>query len=353
MQKVEYIHISCGQSYSYNFLHLSIQEYFAAYYISLKGDKSTDLGNMVKRFLSGLTGSFNVNKMELDVYDFHCVYESQNFALLRDVTPYVYDDNFMIPTDMYVIGSCIAFSKKQWSLYFYGHITDDHLELLYTGITAQKEVTACIEDLNLSDNDIISAGIDHLMKLPLQSLQYLNLSRNKLDDRGCDQLAKLVPSLSHLETLRLSYNNITPSGHINLLKAISKISLFKLTLSSPSEEECHLLMSLPNLQKLSIYDFDEIKALAMGLTSNDSLQELYLFCETPSFSNTFYYYLYVSLTTNSTLKKLMLVDSMLSYDPDEIPPYDDMIEEEIKEFHLANLIKDLRQLLSCPVSKHL
>ena len=37
MQKVEHIHISCGQSYSYNFLHLSIQEYLAAYHISLIG----------------------------------------------------------------------------------------------------------------------------------------------------------------------------------------------------------------------------------------------------------------------------------------------------------------------------
>ena len=37
MQKVEHIHTCGGLLYSYSFLHLSIQEYLAAYYISLTG----------------------------------------------------------------------------------------------------------------------------------------------------------------------------------------------------------------------------------------------------------------------------------------------------------------------------
>ena len=88
-----------------------------------------------------------------------------------------------------------------------------------------------------------SAVIDHLVKLRIKSLQSLNLSDNKFNNEGCDKLTKLVPSLSHLESLRML---ITPGGHINLLEHVGKLSNFKLTLSSPSEEECQLLMSLTN-----------------------------------------------------------------------------------------------------------
>ena len=86
------------------------------------------------------------------------------------------------------------------------------------------------------------------MKLPLQSIYYLNLSMNEIDYEGCDKLANLVPLLPHLECLCISQNNITPGGHINLLNAIGKLS--HLMLSSPSEEECHLLTSLTNFQYL-------------------------------------------------------------------------------------------------------
>ena len=41
----------------------------------------------------------------------------------------------MTPTNMYVIGSCIALSKQQWTLNL--HIIKDHLEMSY----AQNEVT--------------------------------------------------------------------------------------------------------------------------------------------------------------------------------------------------------------------
>ena len=343
MQKVEHIHISCGQSYSYNFLHFTIQEYLAAYHISLKGDKSTDLGNMVRRFLSGLTGYFNIKYMEeLDVNDCYCIYESQNVTLLRDqeVVPRLYLDTRVTLTDMYIIGSCIALSKQQWKLAFqYNFLTDDHLDMLYAGINAQNEVTGRIKELNLCNNNITSTSIDHLMKLPLQCLHYLNLSMNRLDNKGCDKLANLVPLLPHLHYLNISDNRITPGVHMNLLNAIGKVSDFELTLSSPSKKECHFLMSLTNLESLCIYDLDEIEALATRLTSNTTLHALYLY-DMPTFSNTLYRYLYSSLTTNHTLKKLVLLYTILRFDPENMILPRDNIVEEFEEFYLADLIKD-------------
>ena len=353
MQKVEDIHVSCGQFYSRNFLHLSIQEYLAAYYISFKGDKSTDLGNMVERFLSGLTGSFKIKGSEPNCHDCYCLYESQNVTLLREVTPQLdVSGSAVMPTDMYIIKSCIALSEQEWILGFeFCDLTDDHLEMLCDSFDVQNEVTGSIAMLNLLGNQITSAGIDHLMKLPLQSLLYLNLSMNKLDNVGCDKLAMLVPSLSCLKSLCVSQNIITPGGHMRLLNAISNFSNFDLSLSSPSEEECHMLMSFENLQ---IFELSEIKALVMGLASNSSLEALYLY-DTPDSSH-LYYCLYSSLTTNKTLKRLVLLDTYLELDDvsshddvsscddasscDDISPHNDMIEEEIEEFYLADLIKE-------------
>ena len=353
MQKVEHIHISSGQSYSYNFLHLSIQEYLAAYHISIKGHKSTELGNMVKRFLSGLTGYFDVEKMEeLHADDCHCVYESQNVNLLRDlkVKPLLLFclHSYMTLTDMYIVGSCIALSEQHWKLNIRDcQLTDDHLEMLYAGIKAQNEVTGSIEELILPNNEITSTGIDHLMKLPIQSLKHLNLLMNELDNEGCDKLANLVPLLPHLQFLNISLNSIRPGGHMNLLNAIGKLSHFELTLSSPSIEECCLLMSLKNLQKLIIFDFDEIETLPKGLFSNNTLQSLYFF-DPVTDSNTLYLFLYDLLATNHTLKKLVLLDVYVDLDPDKISPCDEMIveeiEEEIEEFYLADLIKENRTI---------
>ena len=112
-------------------------------------------------------------------------------------------------------------------------------------------------------------------------------------------------------------------------------------LSSPSEEECHLLKSLTNFQYLIIYNLNEIEALTTGLASNTTLQKLH-FCNPVTDTNTLYYYLYSSLTTNYTLKGLecLVLNTCLELDPNNIPPHDDMIVEEIEEFYLADLIKE-------------
>ena len=60
MQKVEHIHISCSQSYSYSFLHLSIQEYLAAYHISLMDPNPLQVELKVEKFLCDLTRSCNL-----------------------------------------------------------------------------------------------------------------------------------------------------------------------------------------------------------------------------------------------------------------------------------------------------
>ena len=79
MQKVEHIHISCGQSYSYDFLHLSIQEYLAAYHLSLIGSNPLQVELKVEKFVCGLTKRCNSDRVgwswqQDHIHMLHCLY---------------------------------------------------------------------------------------------------------------------------------------------------------------------------------------------------------------------------------------------------------------------------------------
>ena len=264
MQKVEHIHISCGQSYSYNFLHLSIQEYLAAYHLSLIGSNQLQVELKVEKFLCGLTRTHNFIPVKLpwekdDIHMLHCLYESQKTTFSEKSINYSITcshEKRMLPSDVYVIGSYIALTKLQWGLVFEREfLSDEHFEMLCAGINAQNKVSCLIKALNLKRSYITSVSIDHFMTLPSslwQSLTYLDLSHCNLGNEGCDKLADFIPLLSQLNSLKIQYNNITSGGHINLLKAVVSLPDFSLKLSSPNEEEYQLLASLKNLRVLTI-----------------------------------------------------------------------------------------------------
>ena len=264
MQKVEHIHISRGQSYSYNFLHLSIQEYLAAYHLSLIGSNQLQVESKVEKFLCGLTRTHNFIPVKLpwekdDIHMLHCLYESQKTTFSEKSINYSITcsrEKRMLPSDVYVIGSYIALTKLQWLLLFKNEfLSDEHFEMLCAGINAQNKVSCLIKALNLKRSYITSVSIDHFMTLPSslwQSLTYLDLSHCNLGNEGCDKLAEFIPILSQLNSLKIHDSNITSGGHINLIKAVVNLPDFSLKLSSPSEEEYQLLASLKNLKVLTI-----------------------------------------------------------------------------------------------------
>ena len=264
MQKVEHIHISCGQSYSYNFLHLSIQEYLAAYHLSLIGHNPLQVELKVEKFLCGLTKTCNFDRVgwscqQDNIHMLHCLYESQKTTLSEELIDYSITcshEKRLLPSDMYVIGSYLALANQQLGLMFDKEfISDEHFEMLCAGINAQNKVSCLIMTLNLKRNNITSICIDYFMTLPSslwQSFTYLNLSHSNLGNKGCDKLAEFIPLLSQLNFLKIHDSNITSGGHINLLKAVVSLPDFSLKLSSPSEKEYQLLASLKNLRALII-----------------------------------------------------------------------------------------------------
>ena len=264
MQKVEHIHISRGQSYSYNFLHLSIQEYLAAYHISLLGSNPLRVEFKVEKFLCGLTKTCKFNRFgwswqQDDIHMLHCLYESQKTTLSgqsinNNIT--CLRKKRLLPSDMYVIGSYLALTKQKWRLMFEEEfLSDEHIEMLCAGINAQNKVSCLIKTLNLKRSNITFIGIEHFMTLPSslwQCFTYLNLSHSSLGNEGCDKLAEFIPLLPQLNSLKIHKSEINSGGHINLLKAVANLPDFSLKLSSPIEEEYQLLASLKNLRVLTI-----------------------------------------------------------------------------------------------------
>ena len=232
MQKVEHIHISSGQSYSYNFLHLSIQEYLAAYHISLIGTSPFQVELKVEKFFCGLTRTCNFD-WTLNIHILHCLYESQKTTFSGELRKCITCscEKHLSPSDMYVIGSYLALTKLKWAVNLgYEFLSDEHFEMLCAGINAQNKVSCLIKTLNLKHSVITSIGIEHFMTLPSslwQSFTYLNLSHSNLGNEGCDKLAEFIPLLSQLNSLKIHESKITSGGHINLIKAVANFPDFR------------------------------------------------------------------------------------------------------------------------------
>ena len=193
MQSIPELHFSSGISISYNFLHLTVQEFLAAYYLSLQRDIGVQIHDeSVTRFLAGITklnnpailpkqlpkysvvvkasslreviydelpeelphGALRVVKThETNVVDYVFVeyhvhlggstlfYESQNKAQLEASigieTAFLEITSRMTPMECFAAGWCIGNTVCKWKLCFnetFGSISPDCMEMLHAGI---------------------------------------------------------------------------------------------------------------------------------------------------------------------------------------------------------------------------
>ena len=164
MQEVHELYVDKGDCVSYNFLHLTIQEYLAAVHLSMqpmdvqiqhfKEKKTKSSFVMVLRFLSGLTKLHNYPQQDLalilesqDRYgwsrlNFHWLFEAQNVEYISSVLKkkVLSVDDLSTPFDAYALGYCVAHSNLRWNL---SHFTKDSTinDMLVIGL--QAEETQC------------------------------------------------------------------------------------------------------------------------------------------------------------------------------------------------------------------
>ena len=365
MQTCPELYVDRGASVSYNFLHLTVQEYLAAYHISqqsrdeqvafmrehtkskyiwetlmgqdLKGKKL----EVVVRFLAGLTelgrdlwdvvrefachGQHNI-RLEI----LHWLFESQCPSAVTSVLGsdcVHFDCDSSQPFDWYVLGYCIAHSSCEWKLKLQ-YCELESVELFLRGLNLQHQdqcqLRGKIKEIRLDYNDEPDPAIAHLLvdNMPqlsvFHNLTHLDLTGCGLTSETCNLLCKCYPQ--HLEYLNLSCNsNIGRGGAVNLITSLTKFSTIReLSLSGTGIgfEDCkalsELLASSKYINVLVICDEGEldefilssnsVQLIVDGLSHNTSLEKLNM--RWSNFSSENVFELASVLRVNTRLKEL-------------------------------------------------
>ena len=378
MQRVRELYVGEATAVSYNFLHLTVQEYLAAFHLSqqpvekqIKHFRKYEQAkehkrqwsmpvypktptekqreevkqqrhfHMVLRFLCGITqfkeysneqlntfliedsgyDSFFIDSSDEESGDdsssvvrkvtfntLHWLFEAHDSKVIAkvlgssDIQPHERVTQYgyyglkhyvrATPFDCFVLGYCVSHSNCTWKISC--DIGDEGVEMLVRG--AVEEETHCtggISEMNLTDNDITSEGVKHLLSFPKQLINKLkalnlsaNLGGNNLDSESCTVLAHLIPLVPHLKKLNLSDNhNIGQGGTVPLVTSLTAHnSLEKLLLDNTGigVEDCRalskLLSSSTSLKELDISCNDlppaAVELIISGLHHNTTLKWL-------------------------------------------------------------------------------
>ena len=194
--------------YSSNFLHLSVQEYFAAYYITQKSTheqeqllESIFLEKHLRntgRFLAGITKFEGLNRdtvkraiirecsvdhfkwcrvpeLLLSSYSLHLIYEAESTSMLDGFSYYKYTLSQYSPLfDWFALGYCIANTNYKWKLGFTNSIEDatEGVQLLCHALNVNSTFT--IDEISCYCKETETEGVQLLLLgLPLHTLPWI------------------------------------------------------------------------------------------------------------------------------------------------------------------------------------
>ena len=236
-----------GGGISYNFLHLTVQEFFAAYYISHLGSNGLEVfqqygnvkrWNVVWRFVAGLTkfryyeGYIYENMIcerddeSLAFSEFfpQCLFEAQSekyfsSALISLKTAEVYVCP-AVALDAYALGYCIANFPigVPWDVVI--RFGDYHS--FSCGLNTKIPREGVINRLKL---DYYHIDFTDLRSTPLHTITALQLSSCSFTSTDMVHLSDLIPLMTCLEELDISFNEniVTDVQQDGLLKVLHRL----------------------------------------------------------------------------------------------------------------------------------
>ena len=362
MQCVPELYVDQGAVVSYNFLHLTLQEFMAAFHVSLMTSNmqiehfnSINYSSMLLAFTAGLT-KLNYNKEQLvtfisefitsgvDIKILHWLFEAQNAKFLQDVCSDAqflqdvcsdsleFDDENLYtgPFDYYILGYCVLQSNCNWKIYFVEFIAEE-LEMFVRGTcTANTTEERCGKIISLKmkcgEYNSIPTALTNLPTCLLSELVTIHFS---FVEDGWNNLASLVQNCPQLHELSLEDCIFQQGSAIQLFESLSSLHHFvslKITcycndddLDTNTAKELHLeewqalctlLSKSQSLTKLTIGFYSSVcnskHQTVDGPSENDSLEllsssssELYVSDGVQSLS--------LILQTNNSLLQLSLI----------------------------------------------
>ena len=333
MQSVSQLFMD-GQKTSHNFLHLTFQEFLAAFLIStmspaeqlehFQRHKDGRL-RVVLRFLAGLTKLNKITTDELrsllgeptvEQSDEHqtpycnpmrpdvCVsahhtnwlFEAQNSELLRSLfhnhTASFTFTRGMLPLEYYSVGYCIAHSHSKWSLTFDEDTEEEKLRMLVNGAkigdgdyrVAVKTTSMTSQNMNILVNGF-SSHVEELyyLKIPdngnslsLPPLSTLHILELQVDNNESAFNISCDLSFSSLETLTISSSRKGATLGDKTCKAIGK-----LLSSTTSLKEFHLSLNIRNHVFRPHVSNNDMEVITNGLSDNIALplKSLDIYCK--------------------------------------------------------------------------
>ena len=299
---------------SYHFMHLTLQEFLAAYHISqlppdtqqqvIKGHVDTGHLTVAVRFFFGLTKSnpFTTSLISHHITSqwdnpsvFHWVYEGGDVGDLAESgeTVEVRSSYAWSPLDYYVLGHSIPLFNFKWYLTFLStSMGDEEMKTFVQGLSICKDVNCEeITTVDFSDNNISLEGIKYLVNIPreiLQLIKELDLCDNKLNQDAAIAFSQVLPNFTTLQVLSLSANPLGAAGAVEVLRALhhckSPLKTLDLQHTGVGEEDI-VPPTQPivnnNLEKLYISG-DLLPSIMKCPLSNTTLKTLYMYGSTLS-----------------------------------------------------------------------
>ena len=251
-----------GITVSFNFLHLTMQEFLAAWYIShcpveqqvdllkhsfMHNAFQNELDNSTARMWQMYVGIVGVNcdawvqfttecKLTLDkfktplryFYYLQCLIEGR--SKITNFVSSAFKDNTiefshvgLLPYHIALLCSFLSKSTEQWTcLDFSGNAMGDiGVKIFVNFMLANKEVLTHIKDLHLSSNYLTSRSATTISSIIQEgTLVILNLTNNNLGESGVLGIVQALQVNLTLKVLYLSVNNIGTNGAKSLATAL-------------------------------------------------------------------------------------------------------------------------------------